>query len=70
MTTLEIHGDWSLSEGAHQQRWTMLADADLRSTQGTQRELCLHLATPVVKDARSAPREPDWGDHPIATEAV
>jgi len=46
MAILEIHGDWSISRRAHKQKWAMLADDDLRSTEGTPSELYLHMTTP------------------------
>ena len=71
MTMLHIQGDWSIIQGRHQQRWAMLAGDDLRSTEGTQNELCLHMTTRGIIDGRrSAARGSEWGEHPIAAGAV
>ena len=39
MTTLEMKGDWNITEGKLKQKWAKLTDSDLEYTEGKQDEL-------------------------------
>jgi uncharacterized protein YjbJ (UPF0337 family) len=39
MTTLEIKGDWNITQGKLKQKWAKLTDNDLRYTEGQEEEL-------------------------------
>jgi uncharacterized protein YjbJ (UPF0337 family) len=39
MTTLEIKGDWNITQGKLKQKWAQLTDDDLQYAEGKQNEL-------------------------------